>query len=86
VVALWDDTQIARRWLMICPLRKDGDGKPLEPTEFELNTIRNDPQRLAVIRRRLSDIYRRRFETSGPKCLFQFDFAASAGHRKMPTA
>jgi len=56
VVALWDDTEVARRWLMICPPRKDEEGKPLEPSEFELNTIRNQPQRLAVIRRRLSDI------------------------------
>ena len=41
---------------MICPLRKDADGKPREPTESELDTIRNNPDRLAMIRRRLSDI------------------------------
>jgi hypothetical protein len=29
---------------------------------------------------------RRRFEMSGPACLFQLDFAAPAGHGKMPTA
>ncbi|NIL96142.1 MAG: hypothetical protein GTO53_02400 [Planctomycetales bacterium] len=56
VVASWDDTQVARRWLMICPLRKDADGTPREPTESELDTIRNNPDRLATIRRRLSDI------------------------------
>jgi hypothetical protein len=56
VVALWDDTEVARRWLGICPLRKDGEGNPLEPSDFELNTIRNNPQRLAVVRRRLSNI------------------------------
>jgi hypothetical protein len=55
-VAAWSDTEVARRWLMICPLRKDGQGQPLEPTEADLNTIRNDPKRLAVIRRRLSEI------------------------------
>ena len=24
VVATWDDTEVARRWLMLCPMRKDG--------------------------------------------------------------
>lgn len=47
VVAVWDETEVARRWLMLCPLRKDADGLPEEPTEFELNTIRNNPGRLA---------------------------------------
>lgn len=56
VVACWDDAEVARRWLNICPPRKEALGKPLEPTECDLNTIRNDPQRLALIRRRLSDI------------------------------
>ena len=56
VVATWDDTEVARRWLLICPVRKYDDGRPKEPSEPELNTIRNDPQRLAEIRTRLSDI------------------------------
>ncbi len=29
---------------------------PAEPTEFEVNAIRNDPVRLATIRSRLSDL------------------------------
>ena len=56
VVATWDDTEVARRWLNICPLRKDAEGMPQEPTRSELDTIRNDPDRLAMIRSRLSDI------------------------------
>lgn len=56
VVATWDDTDVARRWLRLCPLRKDDQGRAIEPSEFELNTIRNDPTRLAAIRSRLSDI------------------------------
>jgi len=55
-VALWDDTEVARRWLMLCPLRKTEDGFAEEPNENELNTLRNDPLRLATIRLRLSDI------------------------------
>ena len=41
---------------MICPLRKDADGSPAEPTEAEINSIRNNPERLNEIRQRLSDI------------------------------
>jgi hypothetical protein len=55
IVALWDDTEVARRWLLVCPLRKDRQGNPREPTETDLNRIRQNPRRLAVIRRRLSD-------------------------------
>lgn len=56
VVATWDNDEVARRWLMICPVRKDQQGNPREPSEAERNTIRNDPERLATIRRRLSNI------------------------------
>lgn len=56
VVATWDDTDVARRWLLLCPVRKSKDDTPAEPNEFELNSIRHDPERLATIRTRLSDI------------------------------
>ncbi len=56
VVKTWDDTEVARRWLMICPKKKNKDGSPKEPTEPQLNSIRNDPVQVAEIRSRLSDI------------------------------
>ena len=63
VVQTWDDTEVARRWWTLCPKRKvrrEVDGQklwfPAEPNEFDLNSIRNDPVKLADIRRRLSDI------------------------------
>ena len=56
VVAEWDDSEVARRWLMLCPERRDKHGKPEEPSEFELNHIRKDKAKLKVIRSRLSDI------------------------------
>ena len=56
VVATWDDTEIARRWCMLCPKRKRDDGLPKTPTEPELNSIRGDADKLKEIRRRLSDI------------------------------
>ena len=58
IVATWDDTEVARRWLMLCPIRKRKDilDEAPEPTEAELNSIRNDPDKLAEIRTRLSDV------------------------------
>jgi len=56
VVAEWDDSEVARRWLMLCPVRRDENRKAMEPTEFELNHIRHDKEKVAAIRHRLSDI------------------------------
>jgi REP element-mobilizing transposase RayT len=63
VVQTWDDTEVARRWWTLCPKRKvrrEVDGLklwfPAEPNEFDLNSIRNDPVKMAEIRMRLSDI------------------------------
>src|ERR1700744_1597139 len=55
-VEKWDDTTVAHRWLMLCPVRRDELHNPEEPNEAELNSIRNDPDRLKIIRSRLSDI------------------------------
>ena len=56
VVETWDDTEVARRWLMICPKRKKKDGTPCEPNEKELDSIRNSKETLKLIRSRLSDV------------------------------
>lgn len=56
VVKSWDDTQVAQRWLMLCPKKKNKDGSPKAPTEPQLNAIRNNPTKLQEIRSRLSDI------------------------------
>jgi hypothetical protein len=56
VVSTWDDTEVARRWFLICPVRKNSAGDPQEPNEFELNSIRNDPRKLEIPRLRLSDL------------------------------
>src|ERR1700691_1600094 len=56
VVKEWDDTEVARRWLTLCPFRRTANRTAEEPNEFELNTIRNNPEKLAAIRTRLSDI------------------------------
>ena len=56
VVETWDDTEVARRWFMLCPKRKHEDGTAKDPSAPELNSIRYDPDKLREIRRRLSDI------------------------------
>ena len=56
VVIEWDDSEVARRWLMLCPVRRDENRQAMEPTEFELNHTRNDKEKVAAIRHRLSDI------------------------------
>ena len=56
VVATWDDREVARRWLMLCPRRTHEDGSPQSPTEPELNSIVTDEDKLADLRLRLSNI------------------------------
>ena len=55
VVQTWDDREVARRWLAICPPRRQTEGHQ-EPTEADLNSICSDADRLLEIRSRLSDI------------------------------
>ena len=56
LVVGWSDREVARRWLLLCPIRKKPDGTPEEPTEDELDAICHDPARLAQLRTRLSSI------------------------------
>ena len=56
VVETWSDDDVARKWWTLCPARKTKDGLPAEPTEFELNSIRNDARGLKEKRTRLSNI------------------------------
>ncbi len=56
VVKEWSDEDVARRWLMLCPERRDDKRMPLEPTEFEINSIVKKKDKLTTVRSRLSDI------------------------------
>lgn len=56
IVATWDDSEVARRWLMICPKRKDEKGSAMKPSDDELDKIRNNPNEVVKIRSRLSDV------------------------------
>ena len=56
IVKGWSDGEVALRWWRLFPQRINESGTPAEPTEFELNTIRNDTSGLKEKRRRLKDI------------------------------
>ena len=48
--------KLTLRWWRLFPQRRDKNGSPSEPTELDLNMIRNDAAGLAEKRRRLSDV------------------------------
>ena len=56
VVREWSTDEVALRWWRLFPQRRNTNGTPAEPTEFELNAIRNDTSGLKEKRRRFSDI------------------------------
>jgi REP element-mobilizing transposase RayT len=56
VVQDWSDAEVARRWWNMFPRRRDKEGKPKEPTEFELQMIMADAVRFGEIRQRLSSV------------------------------
>ena len=56
VVAQWSDQEVARRWLTLFPKRRDKHGSPADPEEHELAMVTTDAERLAEIRKRLSDV------------------------------
>lgn len=56
IVACMSDFEVARRWLNICPVKKDKLGVPIPPTVHQINAETQDPERIAELRNRLSDI------------------------------
>jgi len=55
VVAKWSDQEVAIRWLRVFPGRRLEEYLA-EPTDSDVQMLVNQPERLAVIRQRLSDI------------------------------
>lgn len=56
VLREWDDREVAECWLRLCPTRRTSKANSLEATEADLNALVNDPDEMAEIRSRLSDI------------------------------
>ncbi len=55
VVETWSDEQVALRWLRVFPGRRL-DEQLAEPTESDVQALAGNPQRMAEVRSRLSDI------------------------------
>ncbi len=48
--------EVAYRWLLLYPKRRDAKGLPLEPSEKEMNQLLADEARIAELRQRLASI------------------------------
>jgi len=59
VVKDWSDDEVALRWWRLFPHRRNENGSAAEPTDEELNSIRNDSSGLKEKRRRLKEKRRR---------------------------
>ncbi|QEG42288.1 hypothetical protein [Roseimaritima ulvae] len=55
LVKTWDDREVVRRWLMICPEKRADDDSPVPPTEKQIQYLLGRPKEVAERRRRLSD-------------------------------
>ncbi|MGI9427612.1 MAG: transposase [Bythopirellula sp.] len=53
VIQQWDDLEVAKRWWLLCPERKEDDGSAAEPTNCELRHLQQDADEY---RKRLSNI------------------------------
>jgi len=53
LVGTWSDDEVARRWWLVCPLRRNPDGSIPDPRPCELGLLR---QKVDEYRARLSDI------------------------------
>ncbi|MDA0810479.1 MAG: hypothetical protein O2945_18330 [Planctomycetota bacterium] len=56
VVKSWSDDEVARRWWNLFPTRRDELGNAAVPQDSDLSMITADVEKLAEIRRRLSNI------------------------------
>ena len=50
------DEEVARRWLMLYPRRRNKDGSPCEPNKEEIRALALNAERICVLRERLGSI------------------------------
>jgi putative transposase len=56
LVALWTDLEVALRWLRLFPRHRDASGAPLAPTDVEIRALADQPERIALLRKRLCSL------------------------------
>lgn len=56
IVASWSNYEVARRWLTLCPIRYRSNKKAQLPIEDHIHVLAHCPERIAVLRKRLSSL------------------------------
>jgi hypothetical protein len=56
IVACWSDMEVAARWLMLFPLRRDKKKAPIPPVEEQIKALAACPERIAQLRKRLCSL------------------------------
>jgi hypothetical protein len=56
IVAQWSDWEVARRWLTLFPKLRKLRGVMALPLEEEIRALADQPERIAILRRRLSSL------------------------------
>ncbi len=56
IVLLWSDYEVAQRWLTLFPLQRKKRGPALPPIEEQISALASCPDRIAVLRTRLSSL------------------------------
>jgi putative transposase len=56
IAATWPDREVAIRWLTLFPRHRPRVGPPMPPTEEEISALECCPERIALLRKRLSSL------------------------------
>ena len=56
IAARWPDREVAARWLTLCPRQPKKRGGKTATAEEQISALMNNPERIAVLRRRLSSV------------------------------
>jgi putative transposase len=56
LATLWTDLEVAIRWLKLFPRHRDASGAPIAPTEVEIRALADQPERIALLRKRLCSL------------------------------
>ncbi len=56
IVAAWSDWEVATRWLMLFPRRRNIDGTAEPPTDQDIRALTHCPERIALLRKRLCSL------------------------------
>ncbi|MBL8814808.1 MAG: hypothetical protein JNL58_02170 [Planctomyces sp.] len=52
----WSNEEVARRWLMLCPEKRDEKGIPFDPTDEDIANLCRQKKKIKEYRKRLTDI------------------------------